>query len=65
MFGMTIGATLAVAITGVLFLWGLYMGLRGVLAEAPPFREGGHAWGKEGTFDPLFTEGGMRARKAA
>jgi hypothetical protein len=45
-----------------LFGWGVALGLIGALAEAPPFREGGHAPGATGTFDPrLVTSAGRAA----
>lgn len=58
MFGMSIGGLLAAAVTIVLFAWGIYLGAKGIMAEAPPFHEGGHAPGTEGTFDPMFRAGG-------
>jgi hypothetical protein len=54
----------ALFILGViaLFGWGVVVGLIGALADAPPFREGGHAPGAAGTFDPRL---GSHAGRAA
>ncbi|MDH5527420.1 MAG: hypothetical protein OEY97_08960 [Nitrospirota bacterium] len=64
MFGMSFAGLMATGITLVLFAWGVYMGAKGIMTEAPPFREGGHAPGAKGTFDPLLHPHGG-TRKAA
>ena len=40
--------------TVVLFAWGLWIAYLGMRADMPAFREGGHAPGAKGTFDPHF-----------
>ncbi|MFQ5509930.1 MAG: hypothetical protein ACE5FN_11440 [Leptospirillia bacterium] len=50
--GMEVGAFIFAMGWFALALWGVYLGLRGIMAEAPPFHEGGHAPGAEGSFDP-------------
>ncbi len=37
--------------TYVAFAWALWMGYKGINADAPPFHEGGHAVGGKGTYD--------------
>lgn len=57
---MTALAFITVLADAVLFLWGIWLGLAGLTADHPPFREGGHAPGAEGTYDPAY----MEARKS-
>lgn len=42
--------------TGVLFLWGIWLGLMGLATDHVAFRDGGHAPGATGTFDPVYME---------
>lgn len=53
---MSAFAVLTVLATAVLFLWGIRMGVSGLCASHRPFKDGGHAPGGEGTYDPLFME---------
>lgn len=46
-----VGALFALGVVA-LFGWGVVVGLIGAFADAPPFREGGHAPGARGTYDP-------------
>lgn len=50
--GMTAGGFAFAALTTVLFAWGVWVGLRGAFAEAPEFKQGGHAPGGAGSYDP-------------
>jgi len=45
------GALFALGVTA-LFGWGVIVGLIGAFADAPPFREGAHAPGARGSYDP-------------
>jgi hypothetical protein len=54
-FGMTLSGGLFALTTTALFAWGLYIGLKGAFADAPAFKQGGHAPGAAGTFDPRCT----------
>jgi hypothetical protein len=50
--GITVsGALFALGVIG-LFGWGVLVGLIGAFADAPPFREGAHAPGARGSYDP-------------
>ncbi|MBI5137505.1 MAG: hypothetical protein HZA24_09270 [Nitrospirae bacterium] len=51
MFGMTISGVLFVLGTVVLFAWGVWMGYKGIMADAPELVEGFHALGAPGTYD--------------
>ncbi|MFQ5508940.1 MAG: hypothetical protein ACE5FN_06345 [Leptospirillia bacterium] len=35
-------------------LLAIWMGYKGIVAKMPPFHEGGHAPGGEGTYDPRY-----------
>jgi hypothetical protein len=52
LFGMTLSGFTFAALTFALFAWGLWVGLKGAFAEAPEFKQGGHAPGGAGTYDP-------------
>jgi hypothetical protein len=47
-----------------LFGWGIGVGLLGAFAPAPPNRDGAHAPGATGAYDPRL-EAGMEDRSAA
>lgn len=49
---LTIAGALVVLGLITLFGWGVVVGLIGAFADAPPFREGGHAPGARGSDDP-------------
>ena len=49
---MTLTSILFVAVVFAAFAWAIWMGYKGVTAEAPEFHEGGHGIGDEGTYDP-------------
>lgn len=50
--GMSVTGWLFFLSTGALFLWGLWIGWKGIMADMPAFHEGGHAPRSKGTFDP-------------
>ncbi len=46
--------------TYTLFAWGLWLGYKGMTADAPPFKAGGHAIGGPGTYDDRCVIGGSK-----
>lgn len=50
--GGTLQGWLFFGTTVALFGWGIYLGLRAMAADHPPFREGGHTPGGVGALAP-------------
>jgi hypothetical protein len=59
----SIAGWLFFGVTTALFLWGLWMGYRGIRAEHEPWLSFGHAPGAAGTYDPRL-HGGREERAA-
>lgn len=50
----TLAGWLFISGTGVLFLWGFWMGYRGIAADHKAWLSFGHAPGGSGTFDARY-----------